>query len=137
MLNIFLILILIPFSLSAETSFESRSGITTLHSEGMPIARYVSENKLTHSAGDFDFALIGNIYGTQDWVKRVANEDGWLKVDAVRFEYGAEIKYRLSDGLQLYTRHTMPVDRHDASVGDGWNLHSYRWDSGFIYKASW
>ena len=121
----------------AEVSIESRNGITSLHSEGEPIARYLSENELTFSKGDFDFLLIGNVYGTQNWKQRVNQEDGWLKTDAVRFEYGAEIKYHISDSWSLYTRHTMPVVRHDRSVGDGWHLESYRWDSGVVYKHTW
>lgn len=121
----------------ADVTLESRNGMTSLHSEGSVIARYLSENKLTYSNEDFDFTLLGNIYGTQNWERRVHQEDGWLEVDAVRFEYGADLKYKVSDNWSLYTRHTMPVDRHDASEGDGWTRMSYRWDSGVIYKYTW
>lgn len=134
MLKYIATLLLLSGSLMAQTSIESRNGITHLHSEGMPIARYLSENRLAYTRGGLGVTLLGNIYGTQNWLKRVNQEDGWLKTDAVRFEYGAEIKYKVADGLQIYTRHTMPIDRHDKSVGDAWNLHSYRWDSGLIYR---
>ena len=121
----------------AEVTLESRNGMTHLHSEGEPIARYLSENELTYSYNKLDFMFIGNVYGTQNWRQRVNQEDGWWKVDKIRYEYGAEIKYEVVDGFSLYTRHTMPVDRHDRSIGDGWDGTSYRWDSGIIYKRKW
>ena len=122
---------------SSDITVESRNGITALHSEGRPIARYLSENELTMSFSRLDVILSGNIYGTQNWRTRVNQEDGWLKVDAVRFVYGAELKYRITDGWSLYTRHVSPYDRHDKSIGDGWQDTSYRWDTGLIYKNSW
>lgn len=120
----------------SEVTIESRNGVTTPHSEGRPIARYLSENELTFSYDKIDVVLMGNIYGAQNWRKRVKQEDGMFKVDAVRYEYGAEIKYNFSDNWSLYTRHTMPIDRHDKMIGDGWNDTSYRWDSGVVYKKT-
>ena len=121
----------------ADVTLESRNGITALHSEGEPIARYLSQNTITYSYNKFDFILLGNIYGTQDWWVRVKKEEDSYKVDAVRFEYGAEIHYEVNDNWKFYTRHTMPVDRHDTSVNDGWDKLSYRWDSGIIYTYTW
>ena len=121
----------------AEVTLESRNGMTHLHSEGEPIARYLSENELTYSYNKFDFMFIGIVYGTQNWAQRVNREDGWWKVDKVRYEYGGEIKYEVVDGFSLYTRHTMPINRHDRSVGDGWQGTSFRWDTGIIYKRKW
>ena len=134
-----LLLIGLTFTLlaSAELSLESRNGMTHLHSEGQPIARYLSENRLSYTKGSATVTLLGNVYGTQNWAERVNKEKGWMKVDAVRYEYGAEIEYEMVNGFSLYTRHTMPVDRSDTSIGDGWNLHSYRWDSGFVYRKTW
>ena len=130
-------LLLVGGSALADITVESRNGVTAPHSEGRPIARYLSENTLKFSHSDLDVTLIGNVYGTQNWTKRVSQEDGMLKTDAVRFEYGAEIEYHLTDGWSIYTRHTMPVDRHDRSVGDGWHDTSFRWDSGIIYTHTW
>lgn len=123
---------------SAELTLESRNGVTTPHSEGRPIVRYLSENSLTYSVADWEFVATGNIYGTQNWRKqRVNNEDGMYKTDAVRFLYGGEVRYLIAPSVSTYIRHVMPIDRHDRSVGDGWNDTSYRMDVGIIYKRRW
>jgi hypothetical protein len=131
---IFILLICISGHTYSDTIFESRNGVTAPHSEGRPIARYLSENTLAFSMESLRIILTGNIYGTQNWRQRVNQEDGMFKTDAVRFEYGAELQYSISNGWFVYTRHISPHDRHDKSVGDGWNDTSYRWDSGLIYK---
>ena len=133
---LFLLLISVS-SLAADVTIESRNGMTPLHSEGRPIVRYLSENSLTLTMSDLDVILNGNIYGTQNWATRVAQEDGWLKTDAVRFQYGAEIKYWITPYWSTYVRHIMPHDRHDNTVGDGWSDTSYRMDVGFSYKRRW
>ena len=113
------IILILASSAHAEITIESRNGMTGLHSEGRPIARYLSENDLTFSFDKVDVTLTGQIYGTQNWLKRVSQEDGWTKVDAIRFQYGGEIKYHLSEDFSIYARHIMPIDRHDNTVGDG------------------
>jgi len=130
-------LLLLSSTLSAETVFESRNGVTAPHSEGRPIARYLSENTVTFSLDKVDIIITGNVYGTQNWKQRVNQEDGLLKTDAVRFQYGMEVQYDLSSGWSVYTRHISPHDRHDNTVGDGWQDTSYRWDSGVVYKHTW
>lgn len=122
---------------SADVTLESRNGMTTPHSEGRPIVRYLSENSLTYSVSDWELIANGNIYGTQNWAKRVNTEVGMYKTDAVRYEYGAEIRYWIVPFLSAYARHTMPIDRHDGIVGDGWNDTSYRMDVGVVYKRRW
>ena len=128
-------LILISSSAFSEVSLESRAGITTPHSEGRPIVRFLSETNFTYRYDDFEVSLMGNIYGTQNWKQRVNQEDGLLKVDAVRFEYGADIRYWATNNFALYVRHTMPVDRNDKTIGDGWSDTSYRMDVGVFYKV--
>lgn len=136
MIKLFILLSALTSFAFADVTIESRNGVTAPHSEGRPIARYLSENEFTFSYDKVDFIVTGNIYGAQNWRKRVRNEDGMFKVDAVRYQYGAEIKYNFNDNWSLYTRHITPHDRHDKTVGDGWNDTSYRWDSGFIYKRT-
>ena len=131
------IFLIVPSLAIADVTLESRNGITTPHSEGRPIVRYLSESSLTYTVNDWDFIATGNIYGTQNWRKRVNQEDGLLKTDAVRVNYGAEIKYWIAPDISVYARHTMPIDRHDRSVGDGWADTSYRMDVGFVYKRRW
>lgn len=121
-------------SANADVLLETRAGVTTPHSEGRPIARFLSETELTYTYKSFEATLIGNIYGTQNWRNRVKNENGMFKVDAVRFEYGADVKYWVLPSLAAYARHTMPIDRHDKSIGDGWHDTSYRWDVGIIFR---
>jgi len=133
-MKLILILTLLSRMASADVTLESRNGMTTPHSEGRPIVRYLSENSLAYSVADWEFLAMGNIYGTQNWAKRVNKEDGLYKTDAVRFNYGAEIRYWIIPELSTYVRHTMPIDRHDSSVGDGWSDTSYRMDVGIVYN---
>lgn len=120
----------------ADVSLETRLGVTTPHSEGRPIVRFLNETTLTYTYKDLEATLIGNVYGTQNWRNRVNKENGLLKVDAVRFEYGADIKYWVVPTFAVYMRHTMPVDRNDKTVGDGWSDTSYRWDVGVVYRRT-
>lgn len=131
------LLLMLPTLALADVTLESRNGMTPLHSEGRPIIRYLSENRLTYAANDFELSAAANFYGTQIWSKRVRDEDGWLKVDKVRFLYGAEIAYKINDNFKPYIRHTIPHDRHDKSIPDGWADTSYRLDFGFIYVNQW